>query len=87
MYKIGDTIVYSDGKIYSIVDKLERDYGRGPQMYFELKQNDLSKTSEFLTYYALPYIPNPQTHPNYMQLFTHEWINELKDKIKTTIHF
>ena len=41
MYKIGDTIVYSDGKIYSIVDKLERDYGRGPQMYFELKQNDL----------------------------------------------
>jgi hypothetical protein len=35
------------------------------KQYLELKQNDLSKTSEFLNFYALPYIPNPQTHPNY----------------------
>ena len=52
MYKIGDTIVYSDGKIYSIVDKLERDYGRGPQMYFELKQNDLYKKDKSTSVFA-----------------------------------
>ena len=43
------------------------------------------KTSEFLSYYALPYINNPQTHPSYMKLFSPEWSNELKDKIRQSV--
>lgn len=55
------------------------------KQYLEQKQNDLSKHNEFLEYYALPYIPNPQTHPSYSKLFQPEWTNELKEKIKNCI--
>ena len=37
--------------------------------YLEQKEIELSKTTEFLAYYALPYIPNPRGHPTYEQLF------------------
>ena len=47
MFKIGDLIVYSDGKIYEIVEATEKDYGRGPQQYFILKQKSLLRM-EFL---------------------------------------
>ena len=53
--------------------------------YLDSKQIELSKTTEFLAYYALPYVPNPKEHPSYKQLFTLEWVNGLKDKIKECI--
>ena len=53
--------------------------------FLEKKEYEISKTPEFLSYYALPYVNNPQTHPSYMKLFSPEWANELKDKIKSSI--
>ena len=55
------------------------------KIFLEKKEYELNKTSEFLSYYALPYINNPQTHPSYMKLFSPEWSNELKDKIRQSV--
>jgi hypothetical protein len=35
---------------------------------------DLSKTAEFLPFYALPYVPNPKDHPSFKNLFLMDWI-------------
>ena len=53
--------------------------------YLETKEIELSKTTEFLAYYALPYVPNPKEHPSYQSLFSPEWTKELKEKIKQCI--
>lgn len=34
------------------------------------KGSDLSKTSAFLAFYALPYVPDPGSHPTFQDLFT-----------------
>ena len=39
---------------------------------------DFSKTTEFLSYYALSYVENPICHPIFSRLFTNEWIEERK---------
>ena len=49
------------------------------------KGSELSKANEFLAYYALPYIPNPANHPSFKHLFTVDWVQELKVKLKTFI--
>ena len=55
--------------------------------YLEQKEIELSKTTEFLAYYALPYIPNPRGHPTYDQLFKPEWTNDLKEQLQNCIKF
>jgi len=50
--------------------------------YLESKEVEMSKTTEYLAYYALPYIQNPREHPTYKQIFNAEWIKDLKDKLK-----
>jgi hypothetical protein len=55
--------------------------------YLEQKEIELSKTTEFLAYYALPYIPNPKGHPTYEQLFKPEWTNDLKEQLQNCIKF
>ena len=37
--------------------------------YLETKGAALSQTTEFLPYYALPYIPDPTAHPSFKPLF------------------
>ena len=53
--------------------------------FLEKKDSDYSKSNEFLSYYALPYVQNPKTHPSYSKLFQPEWAVELKDKIHLAI--
>ena len=55
--------------------------------YLEQKEIELSKTTEFLAYYALPYIPNPKEHPTYAKLFKPEWTNDLKEQLQNCIKF
>jgi len=42
--------------------------------YLDTKGVELSKTSEFLAFYALPYIPSPIDHPSFKALYTREWV-------------
>ena len=53
--------------------------------FLEKKDSDYSKSNEFLSYYALPYVQNPKTHPSYSKLFQPEWAVELKDRIHLAI--
>ena len=48
MFEVGDVLVYTDGKIYEIVDLVERDFGVGIQQYYQLKQNSMSLTKNIL---------------------------------------
>ena len=38
--------------------------------YLETRGATLSQTTEFLPFYALPFVPNPKGHPSYKELFT-----------------
>lgn len=38
--------------------------------YLESRGAGLSQTTEFLPYYALPFVPNPKAHPSYKELFS-----------------
>jgi len=51
--------------------------------YLETKGQRLAQTSEFLQFYALPYIQNPMHHPSFKDVFTREWIIELKSKLQS----
>ncbi|KAM4629219.1 lisH domain-containing protein ARMC9 [Polymixia lowei] len=49
--------------------------------YLETRGAALSQTTEFLPYYALPFVPNPTVHPSFRDLFQDSWIPELKGKL------
>ncbi|EPY82340.1 F59G1.4-like protein [Camelus ferus] len=40
--------------------------------YLETKGAALSETTEFLPFYALPFVPNPMVHPSFKELFQKE---------------
>lgn len=50
--------------------------------YLETKGAALSQTTEFLPYYALPYIPDPTSHPSFKPLFTSAWSSDLKKNLQ-----
>ncbi|CAD8159029.1 unnamed protein product [Paramecium pentaurelia] len=55
------------------------------KQYLDSKGGDLSKTNEVLPFYALPYVKNPEIHQSFSHLFTHEWISELRFRLKEFI--
>lgn len=42
----------------------------------------LSKTSEFLQYYALPYVTNPMEHPTFRAVCSKKWATDLRNKLR-----
>lgn len=52
------------------------------KQYLDNKGASLSKTEEYLHFYALPYIPNPAEHPSFKSLFTRTWLNEVKTRLQ-----
>nr|XP_017535239.2 lisH domain-containing protein ARMC9 isoform X3 [Manis javanica] len=50
--------------------------------YLETKGAALSQTTEFLPFYALPFVPNPMAHPSFRELFQDSWTPELKLKLE-----
>lgn len=41
----------------------------------------MSKSAEFLQYYALTNLQKPQEHPVFKSLFTREWVGELRKRV------
>uniref|UniRef100_A0A3P9NMS0 LisH domain-containing protein ARMC9 n=1 Tax=Poecilia reticulata TaxID=8081 RepID=A0A3P9NMS0_POERE len=52
------------------------------KQYLETRGSALSQTTEFLSYYALPFVPNPTIHPSFKDLFQDSWMPQLKDKLE-----
>ncbi|XP_044887132.1 lisH domain-containing protein ARMC9 isoform X2 [Mauremys mutica] len=50
--------------------------------YLETKGAALSQTTEFLPFYALPFVPNPMVHPSFKELFQDSWMPELKMRLE-----
>ncbi|XP_054710572.1 lisH domain-containing protein ARMC9-like [Uloborus diversus] len=51
--------------------------------YLESKGALLSDCPELLPYYALPYVPRPNTHPSFQKIFEESWIINLRKKLET----
>ncbi len=49
--------------------------------YLNTRGQSLSKTQEFLPYFALPYIPSPIDHPSFKLFFDERWTKNLKSKL------
>uniref|UniRef100_A0A3Q3FCS1 LisH domain-containing protein ARMC9 n=1 Tax=Kryptolebias marmoratus TaxID=37003 RepID=A0A3Q3FCS1_KRYMA len=52
------------------------------KQYLETRGAALSQTTEFLPFYALPFVPNPTVHPSFKDLFQDSWIPQLKCKLE-----
>eukprot|EP01135_Chromosphaera_perkinsii_P003112 Nk52_evm1s236 gene=Nk52_evmTU1s236 len=50
--------------------------------FLENKGAALSKTTEFLQYYALPFVPSVKTHPTFKALFADGWVPDLKVRLE-----
>uniref|UniRef100_A0A6I8NAY8 LisH domain-containing protein ARMC9 n=1 Tax=Ornithorhynchus anatinus TaxID=9258 RepID=A0A6I8NAY8_ORNAN len=50
--------------------------------FLETKGAALSQTTEFLPFYALPFVPNPMVHPSFKELFQDSWSPELKMRLE-----
>uniref|UniRef100_H3AF96 LisH domain-containing protein ARMC9 n=1 Tax=Latimeria chalumnae TaxID=7897 RepID=H3AF96_LATCH len=50
--------------------------------YLETRGAALSQTTEFLPFYALPFVPNPTVHPSFRELFQDSWTPELKIRLE-----
>ncbi|KAL8583522.1 hypothetical protein ACOMHN_054838 [Nucella lapillus] len=54
----------------------------GFRKFIETRGSKLSQTTECLSYYALPYVANPKTHPTYRELFTESWSKDLTARVE-----
>ena len=53
--------------------------------YLDLQGSTFSKSEEILSFFALPYIPNPSEHPAFRNIFTNKWLTSLKEKLSFLI--
>ncbi|KAI8808509.1 hypothetical protein BJ742DRAFT_853574 [Cladochytrium replicatum] len=49
--------------------------------FLETRGADLCKTTQFLSFYALPYVPNPMDHPTFRDVFTDGWVMDVEDRL------
>ncbi|NWV64679.1 ARMC9 protein, partial [Malurus elegans] len=50
--------------------------------YLETKGAALSQTTEFLPFYALPFVPDPMVHPSFKELFQDSWTLDLRTRLE-----
>ncbi|KAF4083077.1 hypothetical protein AMELA_G00135920 [Ameiurus melas] len=53
--------------------------------FLETRGAALSQTTEFLPFYALPFVPNPVAHPSFKELFQDSWTQDLRKKLETVL--
>ncbi|KAK6177323.1 hypothetical protein SNE40_015447 [Patella caerulea] len=51
------------------------------KQYLENRGATLSQTTEFLPFYALPFVPNPKAHPSYKELFLDSWSQDMEVRL------
>ncbi|XP_077998887.1 lisH domain-containing protein ARMC9-like isoform X2 [Glandiceps talaboti] len=50
--------------------------------FLEDRGAPLSQTTEFLPFYALPFVPNPTQHPSFKELFQDMWVPDLQIRLE-----
>ena len=55
--------------------------------FLEQNKSESEFSSEFLTYYALPYISDPRNNSNYLHLFKPEWSKCLMEQIAKCVEY
>ncbi|OMJ86908.1 hypothetical protein SteCoe_11458 [Stentor coeruleus] len=55
------------------------------KLYLDAEGSTFSKSEEVLSYFALPYMPNPSEHPAFRSIFSMKWFNGLKDRIRLVV--
>ncbi|XP_070560992.1 lisH domain-containing protein ARMC9-like isoform X4 [Ptychodera flava] len=50
--------------------------------FLEDRGAPLSQTTEFLPFYALPFVPNPTQHPSFKELFQDTWVPDLQMRLE-----
>lgn len=65
------------GTDYSVAFRLQE-----LQSFIEKKGKELTKVPELLQYFALPWVPDPQSHPLFHTLFTPTWQTSLRHKLE-----
>ncbi|XP_053369497.1 lisH domain-containing protein ARMC9-like [Clarias gariepinus] len=53
--------------------------------FLETRGAALSQTTEFLPFYALPFVPNPVTHPSFKEIFQDSWTLDLRKKLEMVL--
>lgn len=53
--------------------------------FLDTKGKEMSETSEFLAYYALPYIESPIDHPSFKNMFTTKWLTQITNSTEKFI--
>lgn len=51
------------------------------KQYLSTRGSSLCKTTQFLSFYALPYVPDPSTHPSFKDLFETRWVKEIHGRL------
>ncbi len=54
--------------------------------YLENKGKAMSKREEYIGYYALPYVAEPQSHKSFKHLFEQKWVNGLEADLKRCLN-
>ncbi|KAJ3074276.1 LisH domain-containing protein armc9 [Podochytrium sp. JEL0797] len=49
--------------------------------FLETRGSELCKTTQFLSFYALPYVPDARLHPSFHELFTERHVQELETRL------
>ncbi|KAJ3055373.1 LisH domain-containing protein armc9 [Rhizophlyctis rosea] len=54
--------------------------------YLETRGSDIcNKTSQFLPFYALPYVPDPRTHPAFGEVFEERWWRGIDERVRGVV--
>ncbi|KAI8927019.1 hypothetical protein BC831DRAFT_454204 [Entophlyctis helioformis] len=49
--------------------------------FLETRGAELSKSPQFLQFYALPYVPDPRQHPSFVDIFSATWVPDLESRL------
>jgi hypothetical protein len=80
----------TDGHVEKTEGKCEAHHGHGMDMlrnFLETKGTEFSAEPEFLSYYALPFVSNPASHPSFQELFMVSALSYAGDLLNISSYF
>ncbi|KAJ3243426.1 LisH domain-containing protein armc9 [Chytriomyces hyalinus] len=76
VFPIHPYVSKSSGQVLSVQQSME-----AFKIFLETRGADLCKTTQFLSFYALPYVPDARQHPTFNEIFTERHVSELESRL------